>query len=293
MEKDCVEFAHLVQLSEIEDDHGQREVVTFLLILGVLMGVISNVVFLLLSVHKVQRRSRPLVFITNIVVADLLLAVVNGVIQIDKERIFGNEAHPYGQHLCQALAYVEITVQTVIVLTQIVATVQRLILVGTPMRFRCIWTKRFVRSMIAVTWILAFIFGALGPISANRRCISFRDTNSVSHVWQFCGYKPGYMRAVTLTRLLALFLVIHMLVLVLLLFSICWAPKLILDVLIANQVERPASDELEASIDANYSFEASTVNRHVETMGIARQYADIVLIFHSSFIPILYLAFAH
>ncbi|KRX99692.1 Substance-K receptor [Trichinella pseudospiralis] len=207
-EESCGLHAENVTQERFQDSlNVWAKVVAF--VLPCFIGMLINGAILTVILWSRMFRTKAYLFLANMTVADLFLAAIYGAIQINKEGVFHTEHSntlPVGTE-CQFQAYVEIAIQSVMILCQTAASFERFVIIVLPFQAQRFWTSRMSQSIVAICWVASLLIGFIGPIFVTSECISLTDTGGQRHVIYYCGVRHGYYLLVSKIRLVVLFLI--------------------------------------------------------------------------------------
>ncbi|KRX57571.1 Substance-K receptor, partial [Trichinella sp. T9] len=172
------------------------------------LGMFINGAILTVILWSRMFRTKAYLFLANMTVADLFLAAIYGSIQINKEGVFQSHHHGSSNYPvateCQFQAYIEIAVQSVMILCQTAASFERFVIIVLPFQAQRFWTSRMSQSIVAICWVASLLIGFIGPTS---ECISLTDTGGRRHVIYYCGVRQDSYLLVSKIRLVVLFLI--------------------------------------------------------------------------------------
>ncbi|CDW53189.1 7 transmembrane receptor [Trichuris trichiura] len=193
----------------------------FAFVLPVITGILLNVLILAIVLCCRAFHFKQHLFLCNIAFADLLLAAICGIINMDVEGLMNSSHGARTWSICALMAFAEMSAQAVMVFGQACASFERFLVIVLPFQAHRLWTRETSGGIILICWLAAFFVGTLGPILVDRQCIEFTDTRRGHHIWYYCGVRDGYRLTLSKVRLIFLFSIPFALMMVFY-GTVCW-----------------------------------------------------------------------
>ncbi|ODN02604.1 Galanin receptor type 2 [Orchesella cincta] len=202
------------------------------------LGIFGNVVAVSVMIGDRKGRNATNLFLVSLAVADLLLLLL--CIPLEVLQYF-LQFEDNGV-ICKVARYTELLSASASVLNLCAVSLERFIVIVFPMRSRSVCTLSNCRKAICVVWVLAVVLSL--PVMLTKEGYSVTYTNNITSVSVFyCKevdeneglpiaiYKFAILFAApALLMMICYVYVIKMLILIIILFLVCWGPKLILTI---------------------------------------------------------------
>uniref|UniRef100_A0A5S6PZP6 G_PROTEIN_RECEP_F1_2 domain-containing protein n=1 Tax=Trichuris muris TaxID=70415 RepID=A0A5S6PZP6_TRIMR len=174
-----------IHLENVSDDRFLQDRLTmeakfFAFVLPVITGTLVNMFILVIITCLRIFRFKQHLFLCNMAFADLLLAVVCGILNMHKEGLIKFPYDASASSMCAIMAFAELSAQTVMVFGQASASFERFIVIVLPFQAQRLWTRETSGGIILVCWLVAFGVGTLGPAFVEHQCIEFTDTRATA-----------------------------------------------------------------------------------------------------------------
>ncbi|XP_046673377.1 gastrin/cholecystokinin type B receptor-like isoform X2 [Homalodisca vitripennis] len=225
--------------------------------LTLLLGVVGNVLIVFTTCRYRRMKTPTNVFLSSLACADLLLIII--CIPVKVAKLF-SYTWEMGFFLCKSVHYLQNMVAICSVLTLTAISVERYYAIVHPMKAKYICTISQAKKIILSTWVASVLLAMptlhiqvhmeVGHYFKAYYCSL--DYDNRPHLQLYMVYMLFLIFIIPTTVMLVTYsticweirqvmkqrhhMVIKMLVLIVVVFVVCWAPILILDVLTAFQV---------------------------------------------------------